>query len=128
MRFFCSSICLTALLTLTGFANYSTTCCCGDSLLLEWLHGCCGVHEHQEHGPGPVTPEGPVHACYKAGQVAWTQPDADDELVGLDRALALGLPVERGRPPAAFAQASRAGGPPDFRALDRIGVSPRLRL
>lgn len=67
-------------LALAGLVNHATTCCCGDSLVLELIletRG-CDAHEHDrqsaQHHPGQV------HACYKAGSQAFltdvdTQPD-----------------------------------------------------
>lgn len=70
---------LIACLALAGLVNHATTCCCGDSLLMELIvEGCgCDAHaydrEQERHHPGPL---GGAHACYKAGSKVFLEKPA----------------------------------------------------
>lgn len=78
---------LIACLALAGLVNHATTCCCGDSLLLELIVASCGcdAHKHDRHAashhPGP---DGRDHTCYKSGSRAFLANSATDEIAGQD--------------------------------------------
>jgi hypothetical protein len=70
---------LIACLALAGLVNHATTCCCGDSLLVELIVESCGCDAHaydleqERHHPGPL---GGTHACYKAGSKVFLEKPA----------------------------------------------------
>jgi hypothetical protein len=67
---------LPAVLLTLGVFNWSTTCCCGNSMILEILHCCC-EHHGEEH-EGPSHSDHDPHPCHKQGGGAFlVAPDPD---------------------------------------------------
>jgi hypothetical protein len=56
---------LPAVFLTMGVFNWCTTCCCGNSMILEILHGSC-EHHGEEH-EGPSHPGHVPHPCHKQG-------------------------------------------------------------
>ncbi len=56
---------LPAFLLILGVFNWCTTCCCGNSMILEILHCCC-EHRDAEHGDSDHPANNP-HPCHKQG-------------------------------------------------------------
>lgn len=56
---------LPAVVLTLGLFNWCTTCCCGNSMILEIMHGSCDYH-HEGHGiPGHSGHDS--HSCHKRG-------------------------------------------------------------
>jgi hypothetical protein len=67
---------LPAVLLTLGVFNWCTTCCCGNSMILEIMHGSCDHHE-EEHHENDVPTNNP-HSCHKQGGGAFLVPADPD--------------------------------------------------
>ena len=65
-----------AILLTLGVFNWSTTCCCGNSMILEILHGTC-EHHAEEHEGSEHSSNDP-HSCYKGGGDAFLMAENPD--------------------------------------------------
>ncbi len=112
---------LIACLALAGLVNHATTCCCGDSLLLELVVESCGCDSHAHdrerlsHHPGPL---GAAHTCYKSGSQAFLADPDTQQIAGQSLELPIGVlqvPVDSSASLAAlgvFGHQPPAGIPP----------------
>lgn len=109
---------LPAILLTLGVFNWSTTCCCGNSMALEILHGTC-EHHGEEHEGSDHSGHDP-HPCHKGGGDEFLKaadPDvsfdsASVNLPGVSNDLISGEPA-----PAAAAWTTPRGAPPDIPLL-----------
>jgi hypothetical protein len=63
---------LSAILLTLGVFNWCTTCCCGNSMILEILHGGCAPHEDETGHPADRHPDNnDQHPCHKPGGSAF---------------------------------------------------------
>ncbi|MFC1654492.1 hypothetical protein ACFL2F_01695 [Myxococcota bacterium] len=105
------------LLTL-GVFNWSTTCCCGNSMILEILHGTC-AHHGEEHDGSDHSSSDP-HPCHKGGGDAFLKaanPDISYSPVAINLPVESTYLVSCTPSPVAAAWMVPRGAPPDIPLL-----------
>jgi hypothetical protein len=109
---------LPAVLLTLGIFNWSTTCCCGNSMVLEILHGTC-EHHGDEHEGSDHSSHDP-HPCHKGGGDAFLKAANPD--ISHSPAI-ISLPVDSTEPVASTLSPIAAdwmiprGAPPDIPVL-----------
>jgi hypothetical protein len=108
-----STAVLPAILLTLGVFNWSTTCCCGNSMILEILHGSCEHHDSGHSGDDP-------HPCHKGGGgdfLKAADPDAPSDPVSISPPSEPTATACRILPPIAIAWTVPRGAPPDIPLL-----------